>query len=289
MWNAVALYWTSLCLGRGFSVPGFGSAWAKLKKMLKDGIKKRFGESRERARLRMPYVHVEPELAGTKWEPYARALKALSEEAERREDTDFIAAYNLISDLVGSTDHKKTQRYVGAISDMGYISVLRAGQPGTAPGRDASEWSLWYDPPIPGKTIWNNNKAMGMSRTRQQTDLAMADGDDSTPVALDNPTTHESSRLLDEIEALFQEASERSTWDELVEDAEEPGLTDPTQSIADGCHSGWSFPFDRYDFEECAAIMEYDGGLSREEAERRAVSHLLERWQALCLPESKTA
>ena len=33
----------------------------------------------------------------------------------------------------------------------------------------------------------------------------------------------------------------------------------------------------RYEFEERAAILQYDGGLSREEADKRAFSEILER------------
>ena len=33
----------------------------------------------------------------------------------------------------------------------------------------------------------------------------------------------------------------------------------------------------RYEYEERAAILEYDGGLSREDAERRALAEILER------------
>jgi hypothetical protein len=39
-----------------------------------------------------------------------------------------------------------------------------------------------------------------------------------------------------------------------------------------------SFPIDwRIEFEERAAILEYDGGLTREEADKRAVSEIIER------------
>ncbi len=37
----------------------------------------------------------------------------------------------------------------------------------------------------------------------------------------------------------------------------------------------------RIEFEERAAIMQYDGGLSREEADRRAFSEILERIKRL--------
>ncbi len=48
----------------------------------------------------------------------------------------------------------------------------------------------------------------------------------------------------------------------------------PTGSVAD-------LPFEwRVEFEERAAILEYDGGLAREEAERRAFAEVLRRIRA---------
>jgi hypothetical protein len=69
------------------------------------------------------------------------------------------------------------------------------------------------------------------------------------------------------------EAPERSTWDELAARRWGPGLTDPAPGIvSDGpvrpaFRSG---PADEYDRQERAAILEFDGGMTREAAERAA-------------------
>ena len=69
------------------------------------------------------------------------------------------------------------------------------------------------------------------------------------------------------------EAPESSTWDELAARRWGPGLTDPTPGIVvdrpvrPAIRPG---PADDFDRQERAAIMEFDGGLSREAAERAA-------------------
>jgi hypothetical protein len=66
------------------------------------------------------------------------------------------------------------------------------------------------------------------------------------------------------------EAHERSTWDELAARRWGSGLTDPAPGIASDRPVRPSFrqgPADEYDRHERAAIMEYDGGLSRQSAE----------------------
>ena len=69
------------------------------------------------------------------------------------------------------------------------------------------------------------------------------------------------------------EAPERSTWDELAARRWGPGLTDPAPGIVFDRPVRPAFrpgPADDFDRQERAAIMEFDGGLTREAAERAA-------------------
>jgi hypothetical protein len=71
------------------------------------------------------------------------------------------------------------------------------------------------------------------------------------------------------------EAPERSTWDELAARRWGPGLTDPAPGIVvdrPARPAVWLGPPDELDRQERAAIMEIDGGLTREAAERAAGS-----------------
>ena len=61
--------------------------------------------------------------------------------------------------------------------------------------------------------------------------------------------------------------------------------TKPTPAVS----PGWTFEDWRYHFEERAAIREYDGGLSRPEAEAGAFADCVARWRALNpLPASES-
>ena len=69
------------------------------------------------------------------------------------------------------------------------------------------------------------------------------------------------------------EATERSTWEELAARRWGPGPTDPAPGIVVDLPvrpAVWPGPADDDDRQERAAIMEFDGGLSREAAERSA-------------------
>ena len=69
------------------------------------------------------------------------------------------------------------------------------------------------------------------------------------------------------------EAPERSTWDELAARRWGPGRTDPAPGIVVDRPVRPAFrpgPADDFDRQERAAIMEFDGGLTREAAERAA-------------------
>ncbi len=310
-WKAVAAYWVDVrggvCRVRGLDpdVPGFDSVWAEFKRVMKTPPKNRFGESLARAKAMVPDVEVPTELAGTKLEPCARALMSLSAEAERRGDSDFDAAYNKIGGLIGVIgDDKKVQREVRRISEKGYIDLLKAGQPGTAPGRMASTWSLWYSPPRVGQTVWNNNKAMKAARASQPAGSPVANGEAPTstdpaepdpleassctadvvqdddedrtivhPDAVPFAPSSFTSSLADEIADLIREAAERCPCDEVATRCPELGLTDPAPGTATDRRTGPAGSFyrvDDYDREERAAIMEFDGGLSRAAAELAA-------------------
>jgi hypothetical protein len=69
------------------------------------------------------------------------------------------------------------------------------------------------------------------------------------------------------------ESHERSTWDELDCRRWGPGLTDPARGVVvdrPARPAIWTGPADDFDRQERAAIMEFDGELSREDAERAA-------------------
>ncbi len=78
---------------------------------------------------------------------------ALHEEACQRGENTFHAPYRLIGDLAGVSSPMTVMRRLGAISAMGYLSLVEAGVPGTGPTGKANTWS-WHDPPCPGGTAW---------------------------------------------------------------------------------------------------------------------------------------
>jgi hypothetical protein len=119
------------------------------------------GESLARAKARIPVVDVPPDLAGNpRLEPLARALVALNEEAIRRGESTFYAPYRTIQQLTGQPT-TTTQRHMGALSKLGFLSLVKPGIPGIGPTGKANTWR-WHDPPRPGETIWK--KATKRSR-----------------------------------------------------------------------------------------------------------------------------
>jgi hypothetical protein len=252
-------------------------------------------------------------------------LVALSEEAGRRGEGEFYASYHMIGALMGLVDNdKKVQRHVRALGQMGYISLLAAGDRGTVPGRMASRWSRWNTPARPGETLWNDHRAMGKGWARRPAasaaevpDVAMSKtdgpdaavagflagagpdgpgpadpagpvGDQPAPAGPDDldvdrpkddaaasPAPAVSSSLLEAVLDLVERpAGPSSSWDELAARRWGPGLDARFEGpgIVVDRHPRPTLPFDSDDDDraERAAIMEVDGGLSREAAERAA-------------------
>jgi hypothetical protein len=114
------------------------------------------GASLERAKVRIPGVDVPDELVDNRnLEPIARAMIALAEEATRRGEATFHAPYRLIGDLAGVRSPMTVLQRLGALSELGYVSLVEPGIPGTGPTGKANTWA-WHDPPGPGKTVWNS-------------------------------------------------------------------------------------------------------------------------------------
>ncbi len=105
--------------------------------------------------MRIPHVDVPAGLAGNpKLEPIARAMIALHEGAVRRGQTCFYAPVRLIAELAGGMAPKTTHRRLGALSALGYLSLVEPGIPGSGPSGKANTWA-WHHPPRPGETVWN--------------------------------------------------------------------------------------------------------------------------------------
>jgi hypothetical protein len=218
-------------------------------------------------------------------------LVALSEEAGRRGEGEFYASYHVIGTLMGLVDNdKKVQRHVRALGQMGYISLLEAGDRGTVPGRMASRWSRWNSPARPGETLWNDHRAIGKGWARRPAapaaaevhDVAKPKTDGADPAVtggasgagLADPAGPVGDRLAQAGPAdRDEEGGTPSQSDVIPYDPAcrtPPALAEVIAEILASIRAQSTPDDDDYDFLERAAIMEFDGALSREQAERAA-------------------
>jgi hypothetical protein len=238
-WKAVVACWLAASQSNGVEPPGFNSAWELLRRKLSLAIKEPFGNVLEYVKARRPLVVVPAELLGTRLEAVARTMIAFSEEHASRHRQIFYVSFREIakvSGLLGVYDHKTARRNLEDLCKSGYVSLIAAGTQGTKKGGKASEWE-WFSEPRPGQTSWNSNEVI---RKRQ--------------LSIKNETHGQSST-----------------------NRPSPPPTTPTTegNSTDQPNDGWSVLATGDDdlaesFDELAAKMELDGGLTRADAEQKA-------------------
>jgi hypothetical protein len=82
---------------------------------------------------------------------------------------EFYASIRDIGRLAGlSSPAASVQRWLGALSRMGYLSRVRVGTQGTRATGKASQWA-WHDPPRPGRALWDVDAATVERRRARQT------------------------------------------------------------------------------------------------------------------------
>jgi hypothetical protein len=242
-WRSVVAFWLKASNGRGVDVPGFDSAFCEFKKKLAITIKVPLGSVFDGVKARRAGVAIPDELVGTKLEAVARTMIAYHEEHSERGRETFYAPLRKIADLSGITGDNRgraAQSLLGALQVKGYVSLLLAGTEGVKRGGKANTWQ-WHDPPCPGQASWNSNKVL---RERHVAITSEADSPSGTNPSPPSPT-------LPTADANAFRQPEDGDWSFLATD------DDSNES-----------------FHELAAKFEFDGGLTRADAEQKALLKL---------------
>jgi hypothetical protein len=239
-WKEVSAYWLTVSRSNGAELPGFDSVWGRLKKMLARPIKELPGDTLALVVARIPRVDVPSDINHSKLAAVARVMIAFAEVHAELGRATFHLSFRDIAELAGEKSHKTAGRYLAKLGGLGYLSMVKAGTQGTMLRGDATDWK-WHNPPCPGEAVWNNN-----SRERRVADQADAELDSEAPDPGDELLFDAYSVRPDETVAHEVQAEVRVRPFEISPEA-----------LAEL-------------IEERAAIMQFDGGLSREDAERGA-------------------
>ena len=166
-WKAAVAFWVKVSQWNGVSLPGIDGAWAEFKRKQATNVEQPFGHALERATARVPDVIVPPSLKHTRWEPVARVMIAFAEEAALRGGATFYLSCRKIAEFANGISPMTALRHLGVLRNMGFVSLVEAGQhEGTRRARKANTWR-WHDPPCPGKTEWNSNTTQPAVRRRK--------------------------------------------------------------------------------------------------------------------------
>lgn len=97
----------------------------------------------------------------------ARICNALSKREADPEGVFFVGA-RYMARAVGDISHQEAWNRMRFLGGLGYLEMVKPGQPGLKPGNKANRYR-WHDPPIDGGAPWN-------SGGRDQTDEGMEAG-----------------------------------------------------------------------------------------------------------------
>jgi len=156
-WRAVVAYWSEASKGNGVNLPGPDSVWAEFKRKLKADPRKPYGSELALVEEMVPEVTVPSELQGTTYEPVFRVMNVLAKLAAERGGDTFYVPCRLVAEKAKGMNHKTAHRHLGVLCKYGFLSLVKAGTPGTGGNREANLYQ-WHDPPCPGKSVWNGNK-----------------------------------------------------------------------------------------------------------------------------------